>query len=250
MRAPHAKFKTGLSRIVAMDIRPLCLAVTLCWVAVMLMSGCAPVHEKSTAIPDLGPPSPEKIDPVANPGSLFQPDRADYLFADNRATRVGDIVLVNIVEMSEATSESETTADRESSLDFGISNFFGKTQFPGLPGELGETPLVKAGATNQFEGEGETTLQTQVTATVAARVVRVLPNGLMQVRGVREVRVNGENQIIAVSGLIRARDIGPENSISSNQLADAKIEYYGQGILADTQRPGWMTRMLNNVWPF
>jgi len=216
----------------------------------VLFSGCAPVHEKSSAMPELAPPPSERIDPVSNPGSLFQPDRADYLFADNRATRVGDIVLVNIVEMSEATSESETTADRESSLDFGVDSFFGKSSFPGLPGDIGETPLVKAGSTNEFEGEGETTLQTEVTATVAARVVRVLPNGLMQVRGGREVRVNGENQIIAVSGLIRARDIGPDNAISSNQLADAKIEYYGQGILADTQRPGWMTRMLNNVWPF
>jgi len=215
-----------------------------------LFSGCAPVHETSTAMPDLGAPPPKKIDPAGNPGSLFQPSQADYLFADNRATRVGDIVLVNIVEMSEAISESETTADRSSSLDFGVNSFFGQNQFMGLPGEIGDTPLVKAGSTNEFEGEGETSLQTQVTATVAARVVRVLPNGLMQVRGVREVRVNGENQIIAVSGLIRARDIGPENAITSNQLADAKIEYYGQGILADTQRPGWMTRVLNNVWPF
>ncbi len=215
-----------------------------------LFSACAPVHETSTAMPELGAPPPEKIDPAGNPGSLFKPSQADYLFADNRATRVGDIVLVNIVEMSEAISESETTADRSSSLDFGVNSFFGQDQFMGLPGEIGDTPLVKAGSTNEFEGEGETSLQTQVTATVAARVVRVLPNGLMQVRGVREVRVNGENQIIAVSGLIRARDIGPENAISSNQLADAKIEYYGQGILADTQRPGWMTRMLNNVWPF
>jgi flagellar L-ring protein precursor FlgH len=226
------------------------VSLALICMLVGLFSGCAPVHEKSSAMPELAPPPPEKIDPVANPGSLFQPDRADYLFADNRATRVGDIVLVNIVEMSEATSESETTADRESSLNFGIDSFFGKSRFPGVPGEIGETPLVKAGSTNEFEGEGETTLQTQVTATVAARVVRVLPNGLMQVRGAREVRVNGENQIMAVSGLIRTRDIGPNNAISSNQLADAKIEYYGQGILADTQRPGWMTRMLNNVWPF
>ena len=215
-----------------------------------LFSGCAPVHETSTAMPELGAPPPEKIDPGENPGSLFQPSQADYLFADNRATRVGDIVLVNIVEMSEASSESETTADRSASLDLGVNSFFGQNQFMGLPGEIGDTPLVKAGSTNEFEGEGETSLQTQVTATVAARVVRVLTNGLMQVRGVREVRVNGENQIIAVSGLIRARDIGPENAITSNQLADAKIEYYGQGILADTQRPGWMTRMLNNVWPF
>lgn len=227
-----------------------CLAGLLCLVLAAAFSGCAPARKASTPMPSLTPPGPQPIEKVDNPGSLFQPQRAEYLFADNRATRVGDIVMVHIVEMTEASSEAETTADKESTVDVGVDSFFGKSKFLGLPGAVGETPLVGASTTNEFDSTGETTRETRIQATVAARVVRVLPNGLMEVRGGREVRVNDENQIIFVSGLIRARDIGPNNAISSNQLADAKIHLYGRGVLADKQHPGWMARIIDNVWPF
>lgn len=72
----------------------------------------------------------------------------------------------------------------------------------------------------------------------------------MQVEGAREIRVNEENQIIAVRGLVRPRDIQADNTVPSSYLADARIEYFGQGVLADKNRPGWLTRILDNVWPF
>jgi len=214
--------------------------------------GCASLPEHtSSPVPDVGQPTPERIDRSANPGSLYQPRRADYLFADNRATRTGDIVLVHIVETSSASSEANTEADKESGLNVGVEYFLGKKGFLGL-NELpvGQEPNVKGSLATEFEGEGETERRTRVTGTVAARVIRVLPNGLMQVRGSREVRVNDENQIITVSGLIRSRDIGPNNAITSNQLADARIEYFGEGVLADKQKPGWLTRIVDNAWPF
>jgi flagellar L-ring protein precursor FlgH len=70
------------------------------------------------------------------------------------------------------------------------------------------------------------------------------------VEGGREVRVNDETQIVVVRGIIRSRDIGPDNSIASTAMADARIELYGQGVLADKQKPGWLTRILDNMWPF
>jgi flagellar L-ring protein FlgH len=85
---------------------------------------------------------------------------------------------------------------------------------------------------------------------VAARVTRLLGGGLMEVVGARETRVNGETQIVLVQGVARDRDIDADNTIMSTSLAEARIELYGEGVLADKQRPGWLARILDNVWPF
>lgn len=219
-------------------------------ILVWLLAGCTAPPKTPTPIAKLSPPLTEDIPKVNNPGSLFQPAQAEYLFADNRARRVGDILLINILESATGKTEAGTTADRDSSIDVGVSNWLGHSKFLGLWPVNGTASLVKGSTSTKFDNDAKTSRETSVSATIAARVIRVLPNGLMQVEGSREVRVNGENQIITVSGLVRARDIGPDNSISSSQLADARINFYGEGVLADKQHPGWLTRIIDNVWPF
>lgn len=86
--------------------------------------------------------------------------------------------------------------------------------------------------------------------TVAARIVRIMPGGSMQIEGARETQVNDETQYLVVRGIIRGTDILPDNSIASNRIADAHIAYYGKGVVSDKQRPGWVSRLLNNLWPF
>lgn len=119
-----------------------------------------------------------------------------------------------------------------------------------MSGATGTTPLVKAGSKSGLTATGETKRESNLKAVVGVRVVKVLPNGIMQVEGAREMRINEETQILVVRGLIRPQDIQPDNTITSNYLANAKIEYFGQGVLADKQRPGWLTRILDNIWPF
>ena len=89
-----------------------------------------------------------------------------------------------------------------------------------------------------------------MTATVAARVVNVLPDGLLRIEGARQTKVNNETQYLVVAGLIRSRDVASDNSVLSTQIADAQISYYGEGVIADKQKPGWLTRLLDNIWPF
>jgi flagellar L-ring protein precursor FlgH len=115
---------------------------------------------------------------------------------------------------------------------------------------VGGSSLVGATSSNKFEGDGETKRESSITTTVAARVTRVLGGGLMEVAGARETRVNGETQIVLVQGVARDRDIDADNTIKSTSLAEARIELYGEGVLAEKQRPGWLARMLDNVWPF
>lgn len=226
--------------------------------AVVMLGACTPAKRQATPAPVLTQPRVEAPPPSENPGSLFQPAEANYLFGDTRARTVGDVVIVNIVETSKAKNKADTTSDRTSSLSMGVENFFGKNDMRmipvgpslGLVGKVGTTPMVKASSTSSFEGEGETSRESTVTATLAARVVQVLPGGLLQVEGVRETKVNNETQILVVTGLARSKDISPDNTIASTHLANARIEYFGEGVLADKQRPGWLTRVLDHVWPF
>ena len=81
-------------------------------------------------------------------------------------------------------------------------------------------------------------------------MVNVMPDGLLQVEGARETKVNNETQYLVVSGLIRSRDVAADNSIMSTQMADAQIAYYGKGVVSDKQKPGWFTRLMDHVWPF
>lgn len=220
-------------------------------------SACAPATTQSVPSPlliqgvDTPPPAEQ------NPGSLFNPASAEMLFADNRARRVGDIVLINIVENSQARNKATTDASRDSSIGLGIEHLLDQRLINmGLPvlgidrDNFGETPLIKATSQSQFKGDGETKRESNISATVGARVVRVLTGGVLQVEGAREIRVNNETQMIVVRGLVRSTDIKPDNTIPSTHMADATVEFYGMGILADKQRPGWLTRILENVWPF
>jgi flagellar L-ring protein precursor FlgH len=196
------------------------------------------------------PPPQERVAPVNNPGSLFDPDGAQVLFADARANKVGDIVMIKVVETTLAKNKASSTADKDSSLNLGVQSFLGKESLPLIPGTVGDMPFVKAGSTSKFDGDGETKRESSIMTTVAARVTRVLGNGLMEVVGARETRVNGETQIVLVQGVVRDRDIDADNTIRSTNMAEARIELYGEGILAEKQRPGWLTRILENVWPF
>lgn len=229
-------------------VRPALLA----GVAALLLGGCA-AHSEPTPMPVLTEPVYEEPEPQNNPGSLFTENTAQFLYEDNRANRVGDIVLVEVSEVTDATSKAETTADRTSDNQYGITALPGKTTLVG--GALdaaGLTPglAIESNNANTFDGKGKTTRNTDVTATVASRVVRMLPGRVMQVEGARRVRVNNETQILVVRGLVRARDIRADNSVPSSSLAEAQIELYGEGVLADQQRPGWLTRILDNIWPF
>ncbi len=217
------------------------------------LGGCGgPKQQKTVSnMPTMSPPVAyeEPAYRNQNPGSLFNAGDADYLFSDNRARRVGDIIIVNVVENSSASHEADTKADKQTTMDMGLGAFFGANPM-GQTGEIARKNFFEAQTTSEFEGEGETTRKNSISATVAARVVRMLPGGVMQVEGAREIRVNDETQVVVVRGLVRQRDVGADNTISSTQLADAKIEFYGEGILAEKQKPGWLVRLLDSAWPF
>ncbi len=186
----------------------------------------------------------------AHPGSIWKgPGGSNSLFMDQRAGFVGDILTVKIVEVSTASEKATTDTNRTSEIEAGISNLMG-LETSMFPSSITPTKMIAAKGSSDFKGEGETTRTGSLSATITARIVDVLPNGNLAVEGKRELYVNNEKKEILVQGIVRQKDIAYDNSILSTQIADAKIIYTGIGVVGEKQSPGWLTRIVDVVWPF
>jgi flagellar L-ring protein precursor FlgH len=196
----------------------------------------------------------EYVPPRTAEGSLWSEMTGLNLYPDMRARKTGDVVVIRIVEDPEANLNADTNTSRSSSIEAQLE-FFGIMQQladenPYLPQKAGVDDLIKANLNSQFKGKGSSNRDGHIRAYISALVVKVFSNGNLYVKGKREIRVNNETQFITIAGIIRPEDIGPHNEISSTYVADAQITYSGVGVLADKQRPGWLGRVVDHVWPF
>jgi flagellar L-ring protein precursor FlgH len=172
-------------------------------------------------------------------------------FVDQRAKSIGDIITIKITEVSEASEKATTDTGRSSAIDAGISNAMGwEVKIPSRHPSVNMEHLVKAGTSNTFNGTGETKRKGSLSATISAKVVDVLPSGNLAIEGKREIYINNEKKEILLQGIVRPRDIAYDNSVLSTQVADAKVIYTGIGVIGEKQRPGWLTRAFDLVWPF
>jgi flagellar L-ring protein precursor FlgH len=218
-------------------------------IVLALSVGCNAAKEEPGPMMSMTPP-PQAMTPeeqMANPGSLFNEVSSDFLFSDNRARRVGDIVLIKVEEVTRAKNKADTTSERTNAQLLQVDAFLGHNYVLGIPVGV---PGVSSRNNSNFSATGETTRENNVLTTVAARVINVLPSGILQVEGSRETRVNDETQHLVITGLVRARDIEADNSVRSSLMADSKMALFGKGTISDKQSPGWLTRLLDNLWPF
>jgi flagellar L-ring protein precursor FlgH len=185
-------------------------------------------------------------------GSLWQDDSPFCdLFINPKARRVGDIITVNILESSTASNNATTDTDRKSTLYGTIEKMLGyERQFSEPKHQFNPFGGIKGGLESEFAGAGTTKRSGNLAASITARVTEILPNSNLKIFGSREVTVNNEKQFITLSGIIRSRDISPDNAILSTYISDAKIVYSGAGIIDDRQHPGWLARVVDKAWPF
>jgi flagellar L-ring protein precursor FlgH len=192
--------------------------------------------------------APEFSSPHASEGSLWVNKNAS-LFEDSKAAYVGDTVIVDVIENSTSSMDVNTEGERKTEMGIGMPVLNGLTgKIINPPANL--TQMVGTDFSSTFTGAGKSDRSGQVTASIAARVTEVLPNGNLSLFGRRAMKVNNEVQYITVSGIVRPQDISAANRVKSTFLADSRIEYYGKGALADKQKPGWGTRILENIWPW
>lgn len=198
------------------------------------------------------PVETENVEATRREGSLWSASYpSNYLYADQRAVRVGDILTVQVEEFASAQRATSTSASRSTELNAEVREFLGLIRalqqvVPGVPVDLTADVATSLSASS----EGDTGRSEQLTATVQVVVKQALPNGNLFVEGHRVILVNAEEHHFYLSGVARAHDIDEYNTISSAKLADAEIEFTGRGVLSEGQNPGGFTRFLNRFWPF
>lgn len=163
------------------------------------------------------------------------------LYTDKKGKRAGDVVTVLVIEAAKAGSDTRTETDKKNDINIGHKDGSGLLKWvPGL-GVSGSTDI-------SYDGKGATARNGELTATVTARITQVLDNGNLLIEGSKLVTINNEEEILEVSGTIRADDINPDNTVFSYKIAEAVIRYSGNGVTSDAEKPGVIARFFN--WLF
>ena len=217
--------------------------------AALLLGGCAASPTDKQALAPLKPlripAQPQAMNAHPANGAIWQDGTNVALFEDAKAHRVGDLITILIAENANASKSTNTTVAKTDSVSAGLSSLFGVQ-----PSLGGYTPSLSATSAQKFGGNGATTQSNTFTTTLQATVVKVMSNGNLELSGQKEVMLNGGHEFIRVVGVVRAADVSPQNTVSSTQIADARVEYSGNGSVYDAAKVPWLTRFFLSVWPF
>ncbi|HBV39241.1 MAG TPA: flagellar basal body L-ring protein FlgH [Erwinia sp.] len=218
--------------------------------ALLTLNGCAlvprkPLVEGSTTAQPLAA-SP----PVVN-GSIFQgvmPMNYGYqpLFEDRRPRNIGDTLTITLQENVSASKSSTASAGRDGSATLGLNAV--PSALNGLLG--GDKTNFDASGKNTFAGKGGATANNTFIGVITVTVNQVLPNGNLRVIGEKQIEINQGTEFIRFSGVVNPRTISGSNSVVSTQVADARIEYVGNGYINEAQTMGWLQRFFLNLSPF
>jgi len=227
-------------------------------ISIILFTGCS----KNVLDPEIEftPPKyveempSQEIEDSSNLGSIY--GQADNpLFADRKAMKVNDIVTVQIVESTSASSTGTKSLakDSESTLGPGVFTYGGKDKNmnklnSGMNNYLGLGASFTSASS--FAGSGNNNRREDFTTKITGRVIKILNNGNYFISGKKELLINGEKQEVQISGVIRPDDINPQNTILSTQIADAKILYKTEGDIGRSTNEGWASKFLAAIWPF
>ena len=173
------------------------------------------------------------------------------LIEDNRASRVGDVLVIVINETDSGAHTDNTTLAKTSSTKLGLPASFGVLdQLQKVVPGVNPSQLFDAESANNFAGGGTVQRNGQLSGVLPVRVREVLDNGDLFIEGTKLVTIGTEVHHLYLSGVVRPIDIGLDDTIPSSRVADAEIEYTGHGDLDDQQHQGWLPKALLAIWPF
>ncbi len=216
-------------------------------VLISLFSGCASVEQAKVLPddPDFAPILPEmEEDQIVPTGSLFKANYVNNIYSDSKAHRVGDIISVILSESTQAQKNAKTELKKENSA-----------QLDPLIG-LGGLPITHKGDALQFgynqesdfKGDAKSNQGNSLSGNISVHVLKVLANGNLMIRGEKWMTLNNGDEYIRLTGVIRSRDIGSNNTILSSKVANARIQYAGTGSFADVQEQGWLSQFFSSSW--
>lgn len=222
----------------------------LSWLTLMAvgLAGCSSTpYTPKPDEPDFAPVIPSISEQQLEPsGGIFQDNYANSLYSDIKAHRVGDIITVDLAESTRAQKQANTKQAKDSSVNIN------PLSLGGVPVSAGGYPLsASMSSGNDFDGQANTNQSNSLQGSITVSVSQVLANGNLMVQGEKWIMLNTGEEYVRISGMIRSQDIGADNRIESNRVANARIYYGGTGDFANTQGRGWLAKFFNSDWmPF
>jgi flagellar L-ring protein precursor FlgH len=152
--------------------------------------------------------------------------------------KIGDLLTISVVETAQASQTAASSNDKSGTVTSGPGSGLLQRIFPSMGGTF----------SSQSKGDGSTTRSGTLTATITVEIKSIQPNGLLVFEGRQVIKVNGEDQVLVVSGTARPEDVGPDNVLLSTYIANSSIEYKGKGTVGDPQKQGILTKFFQ--WLF
>ena len=209
----------------------------------VFVSACTTVPPTNIHQPMTARPAPRQ-ESVSTTGSIYQAGVSRTLFEDRRARYVGDTMTIAIAEATTASTKSSTNASRSTSITASVPTV------SGLPGKSLQGLGVSASGSNTLAGKGDAAANNVFSGNITVTVIEVLPNGNLLVSGEKQVSIGAGTEYIRLSGVVNPYFINAANTISSAQVADARIEYKESGVISEAQVMGWLGRFFLSVLPF
>ena len=225
-----------------------------------IITGCATpsadpkIEMKPPSYVEEIPPKTSSNAGISNPGSLFGKGE-NPLFSDRKAMNVNDILTVVISETTAQSSTASKSASKSNTDNLGgglVTNNGDNSLLSSVTNKINSVSNIgfETSSSNNFSGTGSNSRNESFATTISARIIKVLKNGNYFIEGSRELLINGEKQIIQISGVIRPYDISQSNQIDSKYIADAKIMYKTQGDIDRATTKPWGSKLIESVWPF
>lgn len=218
--------------------------MVLCFL--LLITGCQTQAKRDPAFAAVRPTLPP-VEPESN-GAIYKPGFEMRLFEDDKARRVGDILTVVLNEATNATKAATTDVTKAAASTItnptilGSSPDFDLPKFIPLSPSQGLSLETSLSSDHSLAGDGSAEQSNLLTGNITVSVVEVLPNGNLIIRGEKRVTINNGVEYVQLSGIIRPVDVLTNNTVLSTQVADATINYTGEGAIADSNKNGWLAR--------
>ncbi|WP_166261454.1 flagellar basal body L-ring protein FlgH [Marinobacter salicampi] len=209
---------------------------------VAALQGCTAMS-RPRAMPDDPAFAPVRAEAMmqrdAHSGSIYQTSRNYNLYGDTVAINVGDVLLVNLQESTQASKSAESSISKENDISLNEGSILGRS---------GLKMATDLNMERDFQGQAEADQSNRLAGSITVTVIEVLPNGVLRIRGEKWLSLTNGDEYIRLTGLVRPQDINPNNVIASNRIADARIAYGGTGDFDQANQMGWLGRFFNSEW--
>ena len=211
-----------------------------------LVSGCGALKTVDIQQPLTARPAPVVAVPGAQTGgSIFQTVNYQPLFEDRRARNVGDTLTIVLNEKLQASKQSGSNVAKSGTTSLSVPTLVGN-----LPLKFLQGTTVAGNSATTFGGKGDSASSNAFTGVITVTVTEVLGNGNLIVSGEKQIGINQGSEFIRFSGVVNPVFVINNNTVSSTQVADARIEYRGTGYIDEAQTMGWLSRLFMTVSPF